>query len=226
MVPERQAPGPSEHPCNMHRAGRGLFRRHQYDRAACSQRPGYLARRLSHRKIPRRERRHTADRLAHDDLTNARRAWNYAAVQSLSLCSIPFKELASPNGFQSRLPDGLAQFQGDRSGDFLVPVPHELCSLQDNPAALNRRSPAPYPESLLGGLDRVIQIPLQATGSNPISDSSAGLTIGRCSLDCSHFPPMNSRMAGYDVILSLAGWPALGIPAGFDSIRYCNTIGR
>jgi hypothetical protein len=143
---------------DVQRTGRRFLGGLEDDRTTGRQSPGDLAGRLAHGEVPRRERRHRADRLVNDDVTDVRRAGNDAAIGPHSLAGIPFEELAATLHFKPCLRDRLAMLQRDRAGDFLGARLHQRDGAKDDFGTLRRRRLRPDPEALPCCLECVIEI--------------------------------------------------------------------
>jgi hypothetical protein len=141
------------------RRARRLLRGLEDARAARGERGADLARRIAEREIPRRERRHRADRFLHDGHALARQALRqHAAVRAPSLVGIPVEDLGADLQLDARLVDRLAHLERRDARDLLAARAQVVRGAAQDLRALHRQQRAPQRPGALRGRERALEI--------------------------------------------------------------------
>ena len=156
-------------------AGRCFLRGLDDERAAGGERAGDLADRRERREIPRRERRHHADRLLQHKLPHTLLAARHdAAVRAAAFLGIPVDDVGRRQHLGARLSVALALLLGLHGGDVLVALAQQLRRLAHDLGAVVSRRRLPNGEALLGSGERGVEI-----GSRGVRQMPERLAGGR-----------------------------------------------
>ena len=165
-----------------------------------SQRRAQFAARIAYRKIPRSECCHGTHWLSQHGHPNARRSLRqYAAISPAAFFGVPFQNVRRAVRLKTRFVNGFAFFDGGDARDVFGALVHQIRGALQNLSALLRRHTSPDWISLLGGIQRSIQIGFGCVGQH--ADTFTGGRIHHRFVLAAvipasgavHSPPMRSR---------------------------------
>ncbi len=153
-----------------------MFGRLHNARATGSERRAQLAARIADRKIPRREGSHGAHGLLQHRHANPRHTLRqHAAIGPATLFGEPLDDVGGDVQLKARLVDGLAFFNSGDARDVLGAFAHQIGGTLQDLAAILRRRVAPHRISLLGSIERAIEIGFRGMGQD--ADAFSGCRI-------------------------------------------------